>query len=702
MSLGIPWDLPRLTAVPPLVLDIADPSATDPDIAGVKAANLARAAAAGFPVVPGIVLTTHGVRVGSGMAGVRSELEVALGRVGSGDLVVRSSSTIEDIGSSSMAGRFTSVLGVRADGGLHDAIDAVIASADRVRDPDGTRRPIAVLIQRQVDAALGGVLFGIDPVAGERRHMVIDAVAGGPDRLVGGTTTADHYTVSRHGRFIAATRTGHAPALTRWQRHELARMARRAERIFGAPQDIEWLIDPAGSVWFLQSRPVTAASPGLDRRRRRACVRLGPGPLAETFPDALRPLEVDLWVEPLRAGLARSLRTVGAVSTHRLGRSPLVVVIRGRVAVDLDLLGFIDGHATFRRRHAPGRMLRRLVAAWRVGRLRVALPGLGDMVIQAIDDDLAGIPDLDRLGDDDLIALLDAAVVELGTAHTYELLAGILLGRGEAGAETVTSAGQALDALVAGRSAGWDDATLIERAPVVLALTAPRLGPPRTLPVVMSSPHQVGDLPLREALRLRVRWLQELAARVVAEVGNRLVSTGAIDAVEQVPHLTLEELATVTSGGPPPIDLAARAAIVPAPPLPVSFLLGPDTVVHPDLPNRRRSPRLRGNEGVPAGGGRIEGTVVHDPAAAAAATARGEAVVLVCEHLTPDLAPTLGHVAGLVAETGSALSHLAILARESGVATVAAFPDARGRLPSGSRVLVDGRSGEVTVLECAR
>jgi pyruvate,water dikinase len=691
-----------LTAVPPLVLDIADPAATDPEVAGAKAANLARAAAAGFPVVPGIVLTTHGVRVGSGMAGVRSHIEAAVGRMGSGDLVVRSSSTIEDIGSSSMAGRFTSVLGVRADGGLHDAIDAVIASADRVRDPGGTRRPIAVLIQRQVEAALGGVLFGIDPVTGEHRHMVIDAVAGGPDRLVGGTTTADHYTVSRHGRFITATRTGHAPALTRWQRHELARMARRAERIFGAPQDIEWLIDPAGTVWFLQSRPVTAVNPGLDRHRRRDCVRLGPGPLAETFPDALRPLEVDLWVEPLRTGLTRSLRTVGAVSARRLDRSPIVAVIGGRVAVDLDLIGDMEGHGTFRRRHAPGRMLRRLVAAWRVGRLRGALPGLGDSVVKAIDDDLTGIPGLDRLGDDDLIALLDAAVVELGTAHTYELLAGMLLGRGEAGAATVTAAGQALDALVAGRSAGWDDATLIERVPIVLALTAPRLGPLQPLPDVTSSPHSVGELPLREALRLRVRWLQELAARVVAEVGNRVVSTGAIEVVEHVPHLTLEELIAVASGGPPPIDLAARAAIVPAPPLPVSFLLGPDSAVHPDLPTRHRSPRARGTGGVPAGGGRIEGTVVHDPAAAATASARGEVAVLVTEHLTPDLAPVLGHIAGLVAETGSALSHLAILARESGVATIAAFPDARRRLPIGSHVVVDGRSGEIAVLEPAR
>jgi pyruvate,water dikinase len=75
--------------------------------------------------------------------------------------------------------------------------------------------------------------------------------------------------------------------------------------------------------------------------------------------------------------------------------------------------------------------------------------------------------------------------------------------------------------------------------------------------------------------------------------------------------------------------------------------------------------------------------------------------VLVIDHLVPELAPLLGQVDALVSETGSPLSHLAILAREAGVATVVGVPDARRRFPAGLRVVVDGMTGEVAVLDGA-
>jgi pyruvate,water dikinase len=56
-------------------------------------------------------------------------------------------------------------------------------------------------------------------------------------------------------------------------------------------------------------------------------------------------------------------------------------------------------------------------------------------------------------------------------------------------------------------------------------------------------------------------------------------------------------------------------------------------------------------------------------------------------------------LAGLVSESGSTLSHLAILAREYGVPTVVAAHDALHRFPEGTRLLVDGRTGELSVLQ---
>ena len=99
-----------------------------------------------------------------------------------------------------------------------------------------------------------------------------------------------------------------------------------------------------------------------------------------------------------------------------------------------------------------------------------------------------------------------------------------------------------------------------------------------------------------------------------------------------------------------------------------------------------------GPTAIGAGGGTATGPVhVH---------AKGVEVpagsVLVVSHLDPRLAAVIPRLAGLVAETGSPLSHLAILAREHGVATVVGLADATTRLRAGDVVNVDGHAGTVT------
>ncbi|KAA0909753.1 PEP-utilizing enzyme, partial [Streptomyces apricus] len=69
--------------------------------------------------------------------------------------------------------------------------------------------------------------------------------------------------------------------------------------------------------------------------------------------------------------------------------------------------------------------------------------------------------------------------------------------------------------------------------------------------------------------------------------------------------------------------------------------------------------------------------------------------VLVVRTLDPALAPLLPGLAGLVAQTGSPLSHLAVLAREFGLPTVVGATDAVRRYPPGSRLMVDGTTGDV-------
>jgi phosphohistidine swiveling domain-containing protein len=78
-----------------------------------------------------------------------------------------------------------------------------------------------------------------------------------------------------------------------------------------------------------------------------------------------------------------------------------------------------------------------------------------------------------------------------------------------------------------------------------------------------------------------------------------------------------------------------------------------------------------------------------------------EGAVLVVTHLDPRLATVIPRLAGLVAETGSPLSHLAILAREHGVATVVGHAGAAGRYREGDVLEVDGTAGTVTVHDAA-
>lgn len=73
--------------------------------------------------------------------------------------------------------------------------------------------------------------------------------------------------------------------------------------------------------------------------------------------------------------------------------------------------------------------------------------------------------------------------------------------------------------------------------------------------------------------------------------------------------------------------------------------------------------------------------------------------VLVCRTTSPAWTPLLARAAGVITETGGVLAHAAIVAREFGIPAVLAVPDALAILLDGSLVQVDGRLGQVVVLD---
>ena len=612
---------------------------------------MAIAKANGLPVLPGIVVTTDAP------ADAAFSLWYELSAAGTRPLAVRSSSPVEDQASSSMAGHFTSVLDVIGWDATQDAVARVRASAHG--------GPMAVLLQPMCDAVTGGVLFGVDPVTGNPDRLVLELVDGGPDALVSGIEIATRHVLTRRGRLVDGDE------LDRRIARRVVHLARDAGRVFGAPQDIELAIDDTDTLWLLQSRPVTAVA-------SRACgPRLGPGPIAETFPEPLSPLELDLWLEPLRAGVAEALSLVAVHPRRAVARSPVVVDVDGRVAADLDLLEPTTTRGLLRKVDPrPG--ARRLGAAWRVGRLRRALPLLARDVVRAVDAELAAVPSLHDLDDHVLLALLGRSRLTLRALHGHEVLAGILL----PGAGGGTGLDHAIHAIGRARAHGVDDDDIVAGAPVVLALVAPRIAAAPELPATVPSTMPPEALSDREALRLRARWVQELSGRAAAVLGERLSARGALHDGVEVRWLTLEELvAMVGADAPAPADLWHRLAGDAPPPLPAAFRLSADGSVVAD--------RAGSTGGTGAGGGRGAGIV------SAIDDASG---VLVVRTLDPRLAPRLAGRAGLVAETGSVLSHLAIVARELGVPTVVGVPDAVERFPLGARVLVDGTTGEVEVL----
>ncbi|WP_338146643.1 PEP/pyruvate-binding domain-containing protein, partial [Streptomyces boncukensis] len=683
-------DLLSLSVVP-----LSDRRAQDASLTGAKAAHLARSAAAGLPVLPGFVLVrSEGER---GERAVREAWRV-LSRDGRRGLVVRSSSALEDTAESSMAGQFESVLDVRGWEAFLRAVRTVVGSStEGQRESSGNGEPgdrMAVLVQPMLRAAVGGVLFGADPIAGRADRMLVSAVRGGPDQLVDGSTQGTLYQLTPRGRVVAqrdeeeGAGTGTARALLGGrQLCVLARLARRTRKVFGGPQDMEFGFDAEGRLWLFQSRPITATAPRVPRGSRL----LGPGPVAETFPGVLQPLEEDLWLEPLSHGLTLALDIAGAAPRRTLRRLPAATAVEGRAAADLRLLGAVPHPHPVLNFVNPAPGARRLSAAWRVGRLRAALPGLAMDLTADTDRQLAQFPPPHEMLGGQLLSALDWGRAALSALHAQESLAGSLLGPGSG----VTGASEALAVLSEGRRRGLEESELLLRNPVLLALVPPSLAGPE--PVLdrlpgetgwTGTPLGVGALPPREALRLRVRWVQEMQAAMAWELGVRMVAEGALDSPERIALLSWPELLERSRTGVLPDGFAERVLRAGTPPLPAMFRLADGRPV--------AAPEGRGaGAGQGAGGGSGMGTVWNGQPEGEPA----ERPVLVVRTLDPGLGGVLPRLSGLVAETGSPLSHLAVLAREYGVPTAVGVAGALDRFPPGTVVAVDGGSGAVEAVE---
>jgi pyruvate,water dikinase len=194
---------------------------------------------------------------------------------------VRSSAVGEDSAGHSAAGQYETVTGVREPAALLAAVTRCLESAgsDRVQSYlGGSSAAMAVVIQHQVAAGRSGVAFSVDPVSGARGAVLVEAVFGYGEGLVGGLVTPDRFRVSDDGRVwarrsvkaLAVDGAGRRRRLSDERRNmrtlrddealEVAGHVRRAEAGLGTPVDIEFCFE-GPRLWLLQCRPIT----GLHR-----------------------------------------------------------------------------------------------------------------------------------------------------------------------------------------------------------------------------------------------------------------------------------------------------------------------------------------------------------------------------------------------------------------------------------------------------
>jgi pyruvate,water dikinase len=140
-----------------------------------------------------------------------------------------------------------------------------------------------------VNARTSGVAMTLDPSNGDRSKIVVDASWGVGEMVVSGQVTPDNLMLDKvmltvvrehigdkHAELVPDAASGAlvereveperqvVRCLSDAELHAVATMAKRAEKHYGCPQDIEWALDadlPDGdNLLLLQSRPETVHS----------------------------------------------------------------------------------------------------------------------------------------------------------------------------------------------------------------------------------------------------------------------------------------------------------------------------------------------------------------------------------------------------------------------------------------------------------
>jgi phosphohistidine swiveling domain-containing protein len=723
------------TALRPL----GDLRMTDAPEVGGKAASLGELVAAGVRVPDAVVLTATAATLAPEER--RTLLEQGVRLLGDGTFAVRSSGISEDGTERSFAGMYESVLNVPVDG-LAAAADRTLLSTrgahltTYAEAGNGVNAGLAIIVQRMVQASAAGVALTADPITGDRTKTIVTAVTGTGDRLVSGASIGDEWVVT-DGR--ATVRRRAESAIDERQALAVAVEATRIAAVRNQPQDVEWAIDGDGTLWILQSRPMTA----LPRQ-----VSWEPG-AAGAF---TRQLRLGEWIgAPVTSLFETWLLTAMENRMHAFYKAeigqrvprPYHVVVNGWYFYGLN---FLSGGAMLR--SLPGilwHLVRepRKAAGVLPATVRHGYPLMERMWrsdiqprYQAVVADAASEVDdlppeqlpplVDRLAEAageyfaSITALAGAGYkLEMNLARFYQrhvrptlggshlpLLAGIEAPAGPA-VHAVTSLDwwyPPLGEVGVARADGEYGRLVREREAAESAAEAALAGSPKRLrefrQLLADSQHLV---PIREEQTSELTLPWPAMRRAVLRIGQALTDRGQLATADDVFFLTRDEvLAALVNGeafqAP---DISARRATREeqarlVPPL----LIGR---INPMLKRMWDSyPRMLGAtpseralvSGSPASAGRATGAVrvILGPDEFELLQP-GE--ILVAPLTAPAWTPLFTRAAAVVTDVGSPAAHASIIAREYGIPAVVGCGDATARLTTGMRVTVDGSTGNV-------
>ena len=274
-------------------------------------------------------------------------------------VAVRSSAVAEDSATDSFAGQLDTYLHVART----DLIDRVIACFESVsstatttyrevrRQQHGTPTS-AVIVQEMVDAEVSGVLFTANPVTGKQEEAILTAGYGLGEGVVGDLVGTDTWHVDlRNGTILkrvigtkdtrvqrdVGSTSGTAvhqvpeslqsqPILSDEQIRNLTALGRKIDEEFETPQDIEWAVDRHGTIYVLQSRPITT----LDQEQI-----FDNSNIVESYPGLSLPLTFSFARTSYEQTFRESSRTLGVpgevLRKNRHVHENLVALIEGRI-----------------------------------------------------------------------------------------------------------------------------------------------------------------------------------------------------------------------------------------------------------------------------------------------------------------------------------------------------------------------------------